>query len=65
MQGHVAAGGERAKRAVIEVAVERIHADIVAHEQAVEADLAADDVVDDAAFEKRARDLLERETRAL
>ena len=48
MQGKIAAGGERPPRPLAEAAAERPHREIVGHQHAVEADLAADDLVDHA-----------------
>ena len=47
MERDVAAGGDDARGALAEVAAQRFHAEIVAHQPAVEADPAADDVADD------------------
>ena len=45
VQDHVAAGGQRARwRARSKSPLERLHRQVVAHQQAVEADLAADDL---------------------
>jgi hypothetical protein len=49
VQGDVAAGSKRAAGAIGEAAGQRLHGQIVADEQASEADLAADDPLDDRA----------------
>jgi hypothetical protein len=55
VQGKIAAGGERLPRPLPEAAAERPHRQIVGHQNAVEPDLAADDLGDQARRQCRRR----------
>ncbi len=60
MQDHVAAGGERRPRALGKRALQGIHRDVVAHQQALEPDRAANHVGDDCRRCRRRLGAIER-----